>query len=163
MYIMQIISHKKRVVLLEHIFCICGDDGSWWFLIIIRLLLAGFKMSYPLSTRSSKKSKKTPGASSSVILERSACQNSKPETLQPEEYRHILAGDRVFIELYYQGRVITTAYNEWIPFMGGILSKRLIPKVTIFLTNLEPHEIGGVRERVKKICPQCRVVNILWF
>jgi hypothetical protein len=68
-------------------------------------------MSYPLSTRSSKKSKKTPDASSSVMLERSACQNSKPETLQPEEYRNILVGERVFIELYYQGRVITTAYN----------------------------------------------------
>jgi hypothetical protein len=120
-------------------------------------------MSYPLSTRSSKKSKKTPDASSSVMLERSACQNSKPETLQPEEYRNILVGERVFIELYYQGRVITTAYNEWIPFMGGVLSKRLIPKVTIFLTNLELHEIGGVRERVRKICPQCRIVNILWF
>jgi len=44
-------------------------DGGWiWLLIIIRLLLAGFKMSYPLSTRSSKKSKKTPDASSTAML-----------------------------------------------------------------------------------------------
>jgi hypothetical protein len=44
-----------------------GGDGVK-LLIIIRLLLAGFEMSYPLSTRSSKKSKKTPDASSSVLL-----------------------------------------------------------------------------------------------
>jgi hypothetical protein len=72
-------------------------------------------------------------------------------------------GERVFIELYYQGRVVTTAYNEYITFMGGILSKRLTQKVTIFLTNIDTREIGPIKERVRRICPNCRIINILWF
>ena len=56
-----------------------------------------------------------------------------------------------------------TAYNEWISFMGGTLYKRLNPKVTIFLTNTENNELSNIMDRVKRTCPNCKVVNILWF
>lgn len=65
--------------------------------------------------------------------------------------------------MYYQGRVVTTAYNEYITFMGAHLSKRLTNKVTIFITNIDLREVGPLRERVKRVCPTCRIVNILWF
>lgn len=65
--------------------------------------------------------------------------------------------------MYYQGRVVTTAYNEYITFMGAQLSKRLNNKVTIFITNIDLREVGPMRERVKRVCPNCRIVNILWF
>jgi hypothetical protein len=58
---------------------------------------------------------------------------------------NILQGERIFIELYYQGRVVDTAYPEYITFMGGQLCKRLNPKLTVFITNLQPREIGPIK------------------
>ncbi len=114
---------------------------------------------YPLSTVSSKKIKK----SANSLYERSACQSTAPALLNKTEYCHILKGERVFIEMYYQGRVMSTAYNEWIEFMGGTLYKRLNPKVTLFLTTCEDNELGSIMERVRRTCPTCKIVSILWF
>ena len=72
-------------------------------------------------------------------------------------------GEKVFLELYYQGKVVQTAYPEYFIFMGAQLCKRLNPKVSIFITNLEQREMGPIKERVKKTCPNCRIVSILWF
>ena len=56
-----------------------------------------------------------------------------------------------------------TAYNQYVEFMGGILYKRLNPRVTIFLTNTDDQELDNILDRVKRTCPECRVVSILWF
>jgi hypothetical protein len=69
----------------------------------------------------------------------------------------------VFLEIYYEGRVVQTAYPEYITFMGGQLCKRLNPKVSLFITNLLPREMAPIKERVSKVCPNCRIVSILWF
>ncbi len=46
---------------------------------------------YPLSTKSSKKSKNNPEQlPSPALIERSACQNAIPLTIKPEDYKHIL-------------------------------------------------------------------------
>jgi hypothetical protein len=79
------------------------------------------------------------------------------------EYCHILKNERVFIELYYQGRVMETAYNEWVEFMGGTLYKRLNPKVSIILTNADANELGAIMDRVRRSAPNCKVISILWF
>lgn len=117
---------------------------------------------YPLSTKSSKKSRSQsrPINPHSPLLERSAC---NAPILRKEVYGHLLRGERIFLEMYYQGRVVSTVYPEYIAFMGALVLKRLAPKVTIFLTNLRPKDTLPIRERVAKICPNCRVVSILWF
>jgi uncharacterized protein YpiB (UPF0302 family) len=66
---------------------------------------------YPLSAKSSKKLSHKNTELASSLIERSACQSQTPELLNQAEYCHILKGERVFIELYYQGKVIPTAYN----------------------------------------------------
>lgn len=87
---------------------------------------------YPFSY-SSKKLK----SSSNSLNEKSACQKTNPNIVKRQDYCHILKGEKVFIELYYQGRVIETAYNQWISVFGGTLYKRLHHKVSIFLTNAD--------------------------
>jgi len=118
---------------------------------------------YPLSTKSSKKTGSRVVSGPSSILERSACQSTLPQHVNLNEYKHILEGEKVFIELYYQGRVISTGYNEWIILMGGTLYKRLHHKVSIFLTNADSKDLASVLERTKKASSNCKIVSILWF
>ena len=47
--------------------------------------------------------------------------------------------------------------------MGGTLQRKLTSRVTIFITNAEGGQLVYLLDRVRKICPQCRVVSILWF
>jgi hypothetical protein len=44
----------------------------------------------------------------SSITEKSICQNEKIREFNRKEYEDILSGENVFIELYYQGKVIST-------------------------------------------------------
>lgn len=104
-------------------------------LIIFKLSYANICMDYyPLSARSSKRVPRNID-SASASFEKSICQAQLASSFKREEYSHILGGERVFIELYYQGRVIPSEYEQWVQIMGGILCKRLNPKVTIFLSN----------------------------
>ena len=47
--------------------------------------------------------------------------------------------------------------------MGGSLYKRLHPKVTVFLTNADGYELSAIIDRIKRVCPACKIINILWF
>jgi len=104
---------------------------------------------YPLSTVSSKKIKKT----SKDLLEKSACHIDLPSVPEKAAHQHILKGEKLFIEIHYQGKVFETEYNKYVEFMGGTVYKRLNPKVTILLTNTDHEELASILERVKRICP----------
>lgn len=65
--------------------------------------------------------------------------------------------------MYFQGIVYESPYNKYISVFGGTLYKRLHPNVTIFITNADEKEFGGIKQRTRRSCPDCKIVNILWF
>ena len=87
---------------------------------------------YPFSHTSSKKHK----TSAQLVYEKSAIQATPIHTINPAEYKHILQGDRILVELYIQNQIAITEYNKFIEVMGATVYKRIHPKVNIALTNL---------------------------
>lgn len=62
---------------------------------------------YPLSARSSKKAK-TPAPPAPLPAP------PAPLPALPADHSALLQGERIFIELYAQGRVVATEYSRWV-------------------------------------------------
>lgn len=80
------------------------------------------------------------------------------ERINPADYKQILKGENIFIYLSHKGEVINSEYTKVALFMGAVVYKKALEKITSVVTN------DSSNKMVKKLKSMGKpILNVLWL